>query len=112
MVSLAENPGSNRRGRHYYEVATQRPKADKRESVASKAAKPPILQGGKRALRPSNQLIADHLVKAARQRLAHFPEHAIQLVRQWSVKRSDFAFAHFYVDMCSRAGARMTPRRG
>ena len=48
-------------------------------SLCFKSGNATILRGGKEALN-SNQLIARTMIEAGRQALAHFPEHAIQVV--------------------------------
>jgi len=48
-------------------------------SLCFKSGNATILRGGKEALN-SNQLIAKTMIEAGRQALAHFPEHAIQVV--------------------------------
>lgn len=48
-------------------------------SLCFKSGNATILRGGKEALR-SNTIIAQTMIEAARQRLAGFPEHAIQVV--------------------------------
>jgi glutamate-5-semialdehyde dehydrogenase len=48
-------------------------------SLCFKSGNATILRGGKEAIR-SNRIIAETMVRAARQRLAKFPEHAIQVV--------------------------------
>ncbi len=48
-------------------------------SLCFKTGNATILRGGKEALN-SNRLISDVMVQAARKTIAHFPEHAIQVV--------------------------------
>ena len=48
-------------------------------SLCFKSGNATILRGGKEALN-SNQLIAKTMIEAGKQALAHFPEHAIQVV--------------------------------
>src|SRR4029077_10933857 len=48
-------------------------------SLCFKSGNATILRGGKEALN-SNQLIAKTMIEAGKQSLAHFPEHAIQVV--------------------------------
>jgi glutamate-5-semialdehyde dehydrogenase len=63
-----------------------------------------ILRGGKEALH-SNRIIADTMVAAARRRLTHFPEHAIQVVP--STDRDaikELLSLPQYVDLCMPRG--------
>jgi glutamate-5-semialdehyde dehydrogenase len=73
-------------------------------SLCFKSGNATILRGGKEALN-SNRAIADTLVQAARQRLEHFPLHAIQVVPTTDREAIPQLLALTqYVDLCMPRG--------
>lgn len=73
-------------------------------SLCFKSGNATILRGGKEALH-SNRIIAETMVAAARQRLARFPEHAIQVVATTDREAiRELLSLTQYVDLCMPRG--------
>ena len=73
-------------------------------SLCFKSGNATILRGGKEAIL-SNQIIAQTMVKAARQRLMAFPEHAIQVVPTTDREAiKELLSLTQYVDLCMPRG--------
>ncbi|HWF18081.1 MAG TPA: glutamate-5-semialdehyde dehydrogenase, partial [Verrucomicrobiae bacterium] len=73
-------------------------------SLCFKSGNATILRGGKEAIH-SNQAIAQVMLSAAKQRLPHFPEHAIQVVQ--TIDREaikELLSLTQYVDLCMPRG--------
>lgn len=73
-------------------------------SLCFKSGNATILRGGKEAIN-SNLLISDVMVSAARKQIAHFPEHAIQVVPTTDREAiKELLSLTQYVDLCMPRG--------
>jgi len=73
-------------------------------SLCFKSGNATILRGGKEAIH-SNQAIAQVMIAAAKQRLPHFPEHAIQVVQTTDRDAiKELLSLTQYVDLCMPRG--------
>src|SRR5688572_3744635 len=73
-------------------------------SLCFKSGNATILRGGKEAMH-SNQIIAQTMVSAGRQTLAHFPQHAIQVVATTDREAiKELLSLTQYIDLCMPRG--------